>query len=114
MTIVTPSLNTGRFIERTIRGVLDQTYPGTIEHIVLDSGSTDETPEILARYPSVRVVRPAPDGVTEKVNLGFELAQGDVLGWVNADDFYLPHAVARAVEIQGHVESTPTSASKER
>jgi glycosyltransferase involved in cell wall biosynthesis len=98
VTIVTPSLNTGRFIERTLRGVLDQTYEGRIEHVVLDSGSTDETPGILARYPSVRVVQPAPDGVTEKVNLGFQLAEGEVLGWINADDFYLPHAVTCAVE----------------
>lgn len=97
VSIVTPSYNTGRFIEETLRSVQDQDYP-RIEHIVLDSGSTDETPEILARFPSVRVVAPAPGGLTEKVNRGFTIAGGDVLAWINADDYYLPGAVSKAVE----------------
>ena len=96
VSVVTPSYNTGRFIEETLRSVYEQDYP-RVEHIVLDSGSTDETPSILARYPSVRVVSPAPGGVTEKVNLGFSLASGEVLAWINADDFYLPGAISRAV-----------------
>ena len=95
VSIVTPSYNTGRFIEETLQSVADQDYP-RVEHIVLDSGSTDETPEILARYPSVQVVTD-PRGVTAKVNRGFELARGEVVAWINADDFYLPGAVSKAV-----------------
>ena len=95
VSIVTPSYNTGRYIDETLRSVAEQDYP-RIEHIVLDSGSTDETPQILARYPSVRVVSD-PGGVTAKVNRGFELARGDILAWINADDFYLPGAVRKAV-----------------
>ena len=96
VSIVTPSFNTGRFIERTLVSVEEQTYP-RIEHIVLEGGSTDGTAEILARHTSARVVTPAPETVSEKVNLGFELAQGEVIGWINADDFYFPHAVETAV-----------------
>jgi glycosyltransferase involved in cell wall biosynthesis len=97
VSIVTPSYNTGRFIEETLRSVAEQDYP-LVEHIVLDSGSTDETPEILARFPSVRLIRPAPNGLTEKVNHGFSIAQGDVVGWLCADDFYLAGAIGKAVE----------------
>jgi glycosyltransferase involved in cell wall biosynthesis len=95
VSIVTPSYNTGRFIEETLRSVQEQDYP-RIEHIVLDSGSTDETPSILARYPSVRLIS-HPGGVSEKVNHGFSLATGEILAWINADDYYLPGAVSKAV-----------------
>jgi glycosyltransferase involved in cell wall biosynthesis len=97
VSIVTPSYNTGRFIEETLRSVEDQDYP-LVEHIVLDSGSTDETPEILARFPSVRLITPAPGSLTEKMNLAFSIARGDIVGWLCADDYYLPGAIAKAVE----------------
>jgi glycosyltransferase involved in cell wall biosynthesis len=97
VSIVTPSFNTGPFIEETLRSVAEQDYPH-IEHIVLDSGSTDETPSILARYPALRLVADPPHGVTAKVNRGFELARGEIVAWINADDFYLPGAVRKAVE----------------
>jgi glycosyltransferase involved in cell wall biosynthesis len=95
VSIVTPSYNTGRYIEETLRSVAEQDYP-RIEHIVLDSGSTDETPSILARFPSVNVVTD-PRGVTAKVNRGFELAQGEIVAWINADDMYRPGAFRKAV-----------------
>jgi glycosyltransferase involved in cell wall biosynthesis len=97
VSIVTPSYNTGRYIEETLRSVQTQDYP-LLEHIVLDSGSTDQTPEILARFPSVRLIRPAPASACEKVNLGFSIAKGDIVGWLCADDYYLPGAVTKAVE----------------
>jgi glycosyltransferase involved in cell wall biosynthesis len=97
VSVVTPSYNTGCFIEETLRSVQMQDYP-RVEHIVLDSGSTDETPEVLARFPSVRLIRPAPGGITEKVNHGFSIAHGDIVAWLCADDYYLPGAIAKAVE----------------
>ena len=97
VSIVTPSFNCGAFIEETLRSVEQQDYPH-IEHIVLDSGSTDETLAILARYPSVRVVTAAPQGVSAKVNHGFSIARGEIVAWINADDFYLPGAISKAVD----------------
>lgn len=97
VSVVTPSYNTGRFIEETLLSVAQQDYP-RVEHIVLDSGSADETLGILARYPSVRLVSPAPQGVSAKINLGFSVARGDIVVWVNADDFLLPGAIRKAVE----------------
>jgi glycosyltransferase involved in cell wall biosynthesis len=97
VTVVTPSYNTGKYIAETLRSVRDQTYR-RVEHMVLDSGSTDETLEVLKQFPSVKLITQAPAGVCEKLNLGFELARGDIVGWLCADDYYLPEAVAKAVE----------------
>ncbi len=96
VSIVTPSLNQARFIETTIRSVLEQDYPW-IEHVVVDGGSTDETLEILRRYDHLRWVSEPDEGQAEAVNKGFRLASGAVFGWLNADDLYLPGAVATAV-----------------
>lgn len=96
VTIITPSYNTGEFIEETVRSVQGQDYP-CIEHIVLDSGSTDATLGILARYPGIRLVTGAPASMCDKVNLGLQLARGDIIGWQCADDYYLPGAISRAV-----------------
>jgi glycosyltransferase involved in cell wall biosynthesis len=97
VSIITPSLNCGAYIEETLRSVAQQDYP-RVEHIVLDSGSTDETLAILASYPSVRLVTAAPHGVSAKVNHGFSIARGEIIGWLNADDFYLPGAISKAVD----------------
>jgi glycosyltransferase involved in cell wall biosynthesis len=97
VSIVTPSYNTGRYIAETLRSVRDQTYR-RVEHIVLDSGSTDGTLEILAQFPSVTVIKNAPAGMCEKMNLGFSLAQGEVVAWLCADDYYLPGAISKAID----------------
>jgi glycosyltransferase involved in cell wall biosynthesis len=94
---VTPSLNQGRFLEEAIRSVADQDYP-SIEHIVIDGGSRDETVAILRRYAHLRWVSEPDAGQAAAINKGFRLAQGDIFGWINADDYYLPGAVSVAVE----------------
>lgn len=98
VSIVTPSLNQGRFLDDAIRSVLEQDYE-PIEHIVVDGGSTDETLEILRRYPHLRWSSEPDYGQSAALNKGFRLARGEILAWINADDFYLPGAVAAAVEI---------------
>ncbi|TFZ03664.1 glycosyltransferase [Ramlibacter humi] len=98
VSIVTPSWNTGPYIGDTLRSVQAQDYP-RVEHLVLDSGSTDETDAVLARFPSIHLVRPAPAGLVPKVNLGFAMARGDVVGWLCSDDYYLPGAIGKAVDV---------------
>jgi glycosyltransferase involved in cell wall biosynthesis len=96
VSIVTPSLNQGAYIEEAIRSVLEQDY-ARIEHIVVDGGSTDGTVEILARYAHLRWVSEPDDGQADAVNKGFRMAHGEIFGWLNADDLYLPGAVSTAI-----------------
>jgi glycosyltransferase involved in cell wall biosynthesis len=97
VSIVTPSLNQGRFLEEAIRSVRGQDYP-RIEHIVVDGGSTDETLEVLRRHPGVRWVSEPDEGQANAINKGFRMATGEIFAWLNADDYYLPGAVSAAVE----------------
>jgi glycosyltransferase involved in cell wall biosynthesis len=91
ITIVTPSYNQGRFIERTLTSVLEQGYPD-LELIVIDGGSTDETVSVLERFgPAISYWCSEPDrGQTHAINKGFARSTGTVLGWLNSDDYLLP------------------------
>ena len=99
VSIVTPSFNQGRFIEKTIKSVLDQDYPD-IEYIVMDGGSTDETINILKKYGnSIKWVSEPDKGQSDAINKGFRMAKGDIVAWLNSDDYYLPGAVKRVVDV---------------
>jgi glycosyltransferase involved in cell wall biosynthesis len=101
VSIITPSLNQGRFIERTLLSVLNQTYRN-IEYIVMDGGSTDNTKNILDKYssdPRLSWFSGCDSGQYDAVNRGFTRARGDIVGWINADDVYTEHAVEKAVHV---------------
>jgi len=98
VSIVTPCYNTARFLEETICSVLSQDYP-YIEYLVMDGGSTDGTREILERYRGRLRYISAPDhGQADAINRGFHLSRGSIFAFLNADDTYLPGAVATAVQ----------------
>jgi glycosyltransferase involved in cell wall biosynthesis len=107
ISIVTPSLNQGEFIERTIRSVLDQRGDFELEYLVFDGGSTDGTRAILERYADrVHVVIEPDSGQANAVNKGIRAATGDVVGWVNSDDLLLPGTLARVAQaFREHPES---------
>jgi glycosyltransferase involved in cell wall biosynthesis len=92
ISIVTPCLNMADYIEDAIRSVQDQNYP-TFEHIIIDACSTDKTLEILKRYPHLRWVSEKDRGQSDGLNKGFRMATGDIVGWLNADEYYLPGAL---------------------
>ncbi|HWW63050.1 MAG TPA: glycosyltransferase family 2 protein, partial [Thermoanaerobaculia bacterium] len=101
VSIVTPSFQQGRFIERTLESVARQdegTLRGRIEHIVMDGGSTDGTLHVLERWRNRLSFSSGPDsGQTAAINAGMALARGEILGYLNSDDIYYTGAIAAAV-----------------
>lgn len=93
ISVVTPSLNQGQFIEETIRSVLLQNYP-RFEYTVMDGGSSDGTVSVIQRYaPWLTYWESKPDrGQSHAINEGLSRATGDILTYINSDDVYLPGA----------------------
>ena len=91
--IITPSFNQGRYLDETIRSVLDQGYHN-LEYIVIDGGSSDDSVEIIKRYESrLAYWVSEPDrGQTHAINKGLARVTGDVVAYINSDDVYLPGA----------------------
>lgn len=98
ISIVMPSFNQVRFIERSILSVLNQDYQN-IELIIIDAGSSDGTIDIIKKYQKhVAYWLSEPDhGQSDALNKGFARASGEIFGWLNSDDLYLPSAFRMAV-----------------
>lgn len=87
LTILTPSFNQSRYIEQTIRSVLSQNYQ-PVEHIVIDGGSTDGTVDVLKQFSHLVWVSEKDRGQADALNKGFARATGEIVGWINSDDYY--------------------------
>lgn len=89
ITVITPSLNQGEFIEETIRSIVMQGWPD-LEYIVIDGGSTDGTLKVIRTYePWIAYwVSEPDDGQADAINKGLRRATGDIVTWFNADDVY--------------------------
>jgi glycosyltransferase involved in cell wall biosynthesis len=97
VSILTPSFNQGRWLGDTIRSVAVQDYP-EVEHIVMDGGSTDDSPAILAASSSLTTWRSEPDrGQSHAINKAFTASTGEIVGWLNSDDAYFDPQVVSAV-----------------
>ncbi|BAN36202.1 glycosyltransferase involved in cell wall bioproteinsis [Sulfuricella denitrificans skB26] len=99
ISIVTPSFNQAKFIERTLKSVLDQSYPN-FEYFVQDGGSTDGTTDLLKNYTDqLTGWASCPDhGQSQAINTGFARTSGDIMAWLNSDDILLPGALGYVAE----------------
>lgn len=102
VSIITPSYNQGRFIEATIKSVLEQGYDN-LEYIIVDGGSTDEAVNIIQqyaqKYPCIRWVSEKDRGQTHAINKGIQLSHGSIVAWLNSDDTYLPGTIRKIVDL---------------
>jgi len=101
ISIITPNFNGERFLEQTIRSVLQQRESGTdLEYIVVDGASTDHSLDIINRYRnSIDTFISEPDnGPASAINKGFDIASGDMVAWLNADDRYHPGTLKRVIQ----------------
>ncbi|MGC2063332.1 MAG: glycosyltransferase [Thermodesulfovibrionales bacterium] len=112
ISVVTPSFNQGRFIEETIRSVISQTGDFSIDYIIMDGGSTDESAGIIQKYDGMlkggslvprckgitfRWSSARDNGQVDALKKGFDLAEGDILCWLNSDDVFLGDGVLQTV-----------------
>ena len=118
VSIVTPSYNQAKYLEQTIQSVLGQDY-ARIEYLVVDGASTDGSIEIIKKYsleagsllPEVRQqavglqnrfidwwVSEKDMGQADAINKGFVRAKGQIIAWLNSDDYYLPGAISAVVK----------------
>ena len=105
VTIVTVAFNSEKTIEKTIKSVLNQTYP-KIEYLIIDGKSGDQTVEIAKTYEeqalkkgySYRIVSEKDRGIYDAMNKGIALAKGEIMGFSNSDDWYEKDAVALSVK----------------
>jgi len=98
VSIVTPSFNQSAFLEQTILSVLEQDHP-RIEYLVIDGGSTDHSVDIIKEHAGRLAfwISEKDNGQADAINKGFARARGEIIAWLNSDDYYLPGAVSMAV-----------------
>jgi len=100
LSVIIPSYNHGRFIEKAVHSVLDQSY-GDLELIVIDDGSQDDSLERLAGIADarMRVIAQENQGAHAAINRGLAVAQGEYLTILNSDDVYVPNRLGRMLPI---------------
>ena len=92
ISIITPTYNCGQLIRRCIESVTSQEYPN-FEQIVVDGESKDNTVDVLRQFPHVKWVSEKDNGEANALNKGLKMVTGDIVCWLNADDYLHPNAL---------------------
>lgn len=99
ISIITPSYNQSQFLEQTILSVLNQNYPN-LEYIIIDGGSTDRSVDIIKKYAHQLAywTSEKDKGQSEAINKGLKRSTGEIITWLNSDDYYEPGSFAKVAE----------------
>jgi glycosyltransferase involved in cell wall biosynthesis len=102
ISVITATYNQAPFLEGAVRSVLGQDFQDW-EHIVVDDGSTDDTPAVLARLDParLRVLRTANQGQPAALNAGLAMARGELVAFLDSDDEYCPRHLSLMLEVLG-------------
>ena len=108
ISVIIPSFNQGEFLAKCIESILAQNY-SALELIIIDGKSTDNSVDIIHRYgPQINHWVSEPDfGQSNAINKGFVKSTGELVTWLNADDFYLPGALAEVAKAYGNNAEAP-------
>ncbi|MBE9009083.1 glycosyltransferase [Pseudanabaenaceae cyanobacterium LEGE 13415] len=102
ITVITPVYNGERFIEPCLKSVIQQNCL-EVEHLIIDGGSSDRTIEIIEQYadhfPHIKWVSEKDRGQSDAMNKGIRLAKGEIIGFLNVDDYYEPNVLNRVLEV---------------
>ena len=100
ISVVTPSYNQGKFLEKTIRSVLDQNYPN-LEYVIIDGGSADQSQKIIKKYQKrlTHWESKTDRGQSHAINKGFAKTTGEIMCWLNSDDVLTPGSLKLVASI---------------
>tara|TARA_A100001234_G_C12614562_1_gene381018 strand:+ start:283 stop:1095 length:813 start_codon:yes stop_codon:yes gene_type:complete len=104
ISIITPSYNQKDYIEKNIKSVLNQKY-FDFEHIIVDGDSNDGTQEVLKKYDHLKWISEKDKGQCDALNKALKMVTGEVIGWLNADDFYLDGAFDQIIKFMKETNS---------
>ncbi|MDD5363153.1 MAG: glycosyltransferase family 2 protein [Ignavibacteria bacterium] len=99
--IITPTLNQSKYIRQTIESVLSQDYENK-ELIVVDGGSVDSTIDILNEYKNIKWISEQDSGAANAINKGMKMSGGDIVTWLNSDDYYDVNILKEIADIFEH------------
>lgn len=102
ISIVTPNYNYAQFLPKTIESVIEQSF-NELEYIIVDDGSNDDSVSIIESYvkkhPFIKLIKQENQGQTFALNKGLDVSTGEIICWINSDDYFCPNIFPKIVNI---------------
>jgi glycosyltransferase involved in cell wall biosynthesis len=99
ISIITPTFNSEKYLERCLKSIYSQNY-SNIEHIIIDGNSKDKTKKIIKKYKNKKtiLISKKDKGIWDAMNKGLKIASGDIVCFLNSDDYYYPNAIRTVIK----------------